>query len=106
MKRIAANKVMIDPQTLCLNTVIECDDMGVVTSVFPLANQISEPAQTSFFNGLITTEVSMNNLVIGTFIPNLLTHSLLVGYQGKLILWQNINLTTLKITSDTQISLL
>ena len=46
MKRWAANKVMIDAQTLWLNAVVECDDSGVVTAVFPLSEQLSEPAST------------------------------------------------------------
>lgn len=103
MKRWAANKVMIDAQTLWLNAVVECDDSGVVTAVFPLSEQLSEPASTRFFNGLITTEVPMNQLVVGAFIPDLLTQTLTAGYKGQLVLWQNINLTTLKVTSETQI---
>ncbi len=106
MKRWAANKVMIDAQTLWLNAVVECDDSGVVTAVFPLSEQLSEPASTRFVNGLITTEVPLDKCVVDVFIPDLLTKTLTAGYEGQLILWQNINLTTLKVTSDTQIHLL
>jgi hypothetical protein len=35
-----------------------------------------------------------------------LTQTLTAGYKGQLVLWQNINLTTLKVTSETQIHLL
>ncbi|HRS67143.1 MAG TPA: hypothetical protein P5564_00795 [Paludibacteraceae bacterium] len=103
MKRVAANKVMIDEHTLLLNTVVEYDDNGVVTAIFPLSEQLSEPASTCFFNGLITTEVSLERCVMGTFIPDLLTERLSVGYKGRLLLWQNINFVTLKVTSDTKI---
>ncbi len=106
MKRWAANKVMIDAQTLWLNAVVECNDSGVVTAVFPLSEQLSEPAFTRFVNGLITTEVPLDRCVVGAFISDLLTQSLQAGYQGQLILWENINLTTLKVTSETQIHLL
>ena len=102
MKRFAANKVMLDAQTLWLNAVVECDNTGVVIAVSTLENQLSEPASTFFFNGLITTEVCLTDLAVGMFIPDLLTHSLSVGYHGKLILWQNINLATLKVPSDTE----
>ena len=106
MKRWAANKVMIDAQTLWLNAVVECDDSGLVTAVFPLSEQLSEPASTRFVNGLITTEVTLDKCVVDALIPELLTQPLVPGYKGQLILWQNINLTTLKVTTDTEIHLL
>lgn len=49
MKRFAANKVMLDAQTLWLNAVVECDNTGVVIAVSTLENQLSEPASTFFF---------------------------------------------------------
>lgn len=106
MKRIAANKILINTQTIFLNAVVEYDEKGVVRRVFELSNCPSEPASTCFYNGLITTEVAVDQVFVGASIPLLIHRELAVGYDGQLVLWQNINLSTLKVTSDTKMTVL
>lgn len=101
MKRIAANKILLDTETLLLNAVIEVDE-GVVRNIFELGNCQVEPAGTQFFNGLITTFVPKENRIVGRPVPELVAESLAIGYSGKIILWQHLSLSSFKITADTQ----
>ncbi|MGN0187332.1 MAG: hypothetical protein ACI392_06260 [Paludibacteraceae bacterium] len=101
MKRIAANKILLDAETLLLNAVVEVDD-GTVRNIFELGHCQVEPAGTQFFNGLITTFVPKENRILGKPVPELVTDALAIGYSGKLVLWQHLSLSSFKITADTQ----
>lgn len=65
MKRVAANRVLISANRLLLNAVVEIDDNDTVRQVFELDGCASEPANTLFFNGLITTFVPKERRTIG-----------------------------------------
>lgn len=107
MRRIAANKIATDSQTIKTNMVIEVDNDNCVISIEPLSAQKVEPALTKFFNGLITTYVSPNNWQhVDIPVTELITDALTKGYSGKLLLWQNVSLSHFKIRKDTKVTIL
>lgn len=102
MKRVAANRVLISADRLLLNAVVEIDDNDTVQQVFELDNCTSEPANTLFFNGLITTFVPKERRTIGQTIGTLVADELVAGYCGKLLLWQGLSSATFQITQHTK----
>ncbi len=102
MRRIAANRVLINADRLLLNAVVEIDDNDTVQQVFELSHCASEPANTLFFNGLITTFVPKERRIVGQFIAALATDELVAGYCGKLLLWQGMASATFQITQHTK----
>ncbi len=102
MKRIAANRVLINAKRLLLNAVVEMDDSDTIQQVFELDGCTSEPANTLFFNGLLTTFVPEERRIVGQAIGTLATDELQTGYRGKLLLWQGTSIATLQITQDTK----
>lgn len=104
MKRIAANRILINPETLLLNAVVELDDAGVVRRIFELSECNVEPSHTRFFNGLITTFVPKETRKVGVPVPKLAVDSLAVGYNGNLLLWQNLSAASLKIALESTIT--
>lgn len=106
--RVAANKVMVSATEIRLNSYVERDSTGCVTKVSPLDETGHEVAMTAFYNGVITPMVSSHALEGVSTLYGLMaqptTPKLDQTYQGKLLLWQSIDLNTLSITPRTQMT--
>lgn len=103
MKRIAANKVLVDSNTIENNLMIERDDNGRVRRMVCITDLQVEPSSTAFYNGLITTDIDLSKKQIGVSIIDLLEDALAVGYQGRLLLWQNLSLSEFRIKEETKV---
>jgi hypothetical protein len=62
-----------------------------------------EPSSTSFYNGLITTDVDLSKREIGVSVLDLVSDALVIGYQGRLLLWQNLSLSEFRIKEETKV---
>ena len=103
MKRIAANKVLVDSSTIENNLMIERDDAGRVRRMVCITDLQVEPSSTIFNNGLITTDVDFSKRQIGVSVIDLVEDALAVGYQGRLLLWQNLSLSEFRIKEETRV---
>ncbi len=103
MKRIAANKVLVDSSTIENNLMIERDDAGRVRRMVCITDLQVEPSSTIFYNGLITTDVDFSKRQIGVSVIDLVEDALAVGYQGRLLLWQNLSLSEFRIKEETRV---
>ncbi len=100
-QRIAANKVLVDSETIENNLMIERDDKGCVRRMVCITDCQVEPSSTIFYNGLITTDVDLSKKVIGTSVLDLVEDALAIGYSGRLLLWQKLSLSEFRIKEDT-----
>jgi len=57
MKRIASQCIICSPTDIRYNSVVELSDSNVVQRIFPLNENQSEPANTLFFDGIISLPV-------------------------------------------------
>ena len=103
MKRVAANKVLVDSNTIENNLMIERDDAGRVRRMICITDLQVEPSSTSFYNGLITTDIDLSKKQIGVSVIDLVEDALAVGYQGRLLLWQNLSLSEFRIKEETKV---
>lgn len=103
MKRIAANKVLVDSNTIENNLMIERDDIGRVRRMVCITDLQVEPSSTVFYNGLITTNIDLSKKQLGVSVIDLLEDALVVGYQGRLLLWQNLSLSEFRIKEETKV---
>ena len=103
MKRIAANKVLVDSSTIENNLMIERDDNGRVRRMVCITDLQVEPSSTIFYYGLITTDVDFSKRQIGVSVIDLVEDALAVGYQGRLLLWQNLSLSEFRIKEETRV---
>ena len=103
MKRIAANKVLVDSNTIENNLMIKRDDNGRVRRMVCITDLQVEPSSTAFYNGLITTDIDLSKKQIGVSVIDLLEDALAVGYQGRLLLWQNLSLSEFRIKEETKV---
>ncbi len=103
MKRIAANKVLVDSNTIENNLMIERDAEGRVRRMVCITDLQVEPSSTVFYNGLITTDVDLSKKQIGLSVIDLIENALAVGYQGRLLLWQNLSLSEFRIKEETKV---
>lgn len=103
MKRIAANKVLVDSNTIENNLMVERDDAGRVRRMICITDLQVEPSSTSFYNGLITTDIDLSKKQIGVSVIDLVEDALAVGYQGRLLLWQNLSLSEFRIKEETKV---
>ena len=103
MKRIAANKVLVDSNTIENNLMVERDDAGRVRRMICITDLQVEPSSTAFYNGLITTDIDLSKKQIGVSVIDLLEDALAVGYQGRLLLWQNLSLSEFRIKEETKV---
>ena len=103
MKSIAANKVLVDSNTIENNLMIERDDNGRVRRMVCITDLQVEPSSTAFYNGLITTDIDLSKKQIGVSVIDLLEDALAVGYQGRLLLWQNLSLSEFRIKEETKV---
>ena len=103
MKRIAANKVLVDSSTIENNLMIDRDDAGRVRRMVCITDLQVEPSSTIFYNGLITTDVDFSKRQIGVSVIDLVEDALAVGYQGRLLLWQNLSLSEFRIKEETRV---
>ena len=101
MKRIAANKVLVDSNTIENNLMIERDADGRVRRMVCITDLQVEPSSTVFYNGLITTDIDMSKKEVGVSVIDLIEDALVVGYHGRLLLWQNLSLSEFRIKEDT-----
>ena len=101
MKRIAANKVLVDSNTIENNLMIERDADGRVRRMVCITDLQVEPSSTVFYNGLITTDIDMSKKEVGVSVIDLIEDALVVGYYGRLLLWQNLSLSEFRIKEDT-----
>ena len=92
MKRVAANKVLIDSTTIENNLMIERDDNGRVRRMVCITDCQVEPSSTLFYNGLITTDVDLSKREVGISVIDIVQDALAIGYSGRLLLWQNLSL--------------
>ena len=99
---------MVSSTEIHLNTYVERDSTGCVTKVSPLDETGHELAMTAFYNGVITPMVSSQALEGVSTLYELMaqetTPKLDQTYQGKLLLWQSIDLSTLVITLSTKMT--
>ncbi|NDP20995.1 MAG: hypothetical protein GZ091_07945 [Paludibacter sp.] len=56
MIRFASQLVFCSPQQILRRTVIEQNEKNTITRIFSLDESVAESAQTSFFNGIISSE--------------------------------------------------
>jgi len=56
MIRFASQLVFCSPQQILRRTVIEQNEKNTITRIFGLDESLAESAQTSFFNGIISSE--------------------------------------------------
>lgn len=103
MKRIAANKVLVDSNTIENNLLIERDAEGRVRRMVCITDLQVEPSSTVFYNGLITTDVDLSKKQLGVSVIDLVEDALAVGYQRRLLLWQNLSLSEFRIKEDTKV---
>ena len=103
MKRIAANKVLVDSNTIENNLMIERDADGRVRRMVCITDLQVEPSSTVFYNGLITTNIDMSKKEVGVSVIDLIEDALVVGYHGRLLLWQNLSLSEFRIKEDTKV---
>ena len=105
MRHILVSKALINGE-LFSNIVISRDANGRIMDIKPISVFQSEPAVTLFYNGLLTGNVNVASVQIGTFVPSIINNEIDLGYDDKLVLWENISLTDFLITSDTKMRLL
>ena len=103
MKRVAANKVLIDSTTIENNLMIERDDNGRVRRMVCITDCQVEPSSTLFYNGLITTDVDLSKRGVGLSVIDMMQDALAIGYSGRLLLWQNLSLSEFRIKEDTKV---
>ena len=103
VKRIAANKVLVDSNTIENNLMIERDDNGRVRRMVCITDLQGEPSSTSFYNGLITTDIDLSKREIGISVLDLVSDALAIGYEGRLLLWQNLSLSEFRIKEETKV---
>ncbi len=103
MKRVAANKVLIDSSTIENNLMIERDDNGRVRRMVCITDCQVEPSSTLFYNGLITTDVDLSKREVGISVIDMVQDALAIGYSGRLLLWQNLSLSEFRIKEETKV---
>ena len=101
--RVAANKVLVDSNTIENNLMIERDDNGRVRRMVCITDLQVEPSSTSFYNGLITTDIDLSKREIGISVLDLVSDALVIGYEGRLLLWQNLSLSEFRIKEETKV---
>ena len=106
MKRVAANKVLIDSTTIENNLMIERDDNGRVRRMVCITDCQVEPSSTLFYNGLITTDVDLSKREVGISVIDMVQDALAIGYSGRLLLWQNLSLSEFRIKEETKVILI
>ena len=103
MKRVAANKVLIDSTTIENNLMIERDDNGRVRRMVCITDCQVEPSSTLFYNGLITTDIDLSKREVGISVIDMVQDALAIGYSGRLLLWQNLSLSEFRIKEETKV---
>jgi hypothetical protein len=103
LKRVAANKVLIDSTTIENNLMIERDDNGRVRRMVCITDCQVEPSSTLFYNGLITTDVDLSKREVGISVIDMVQDALAIGYSGRLLLWQNLSLSEFRIKAETKV---
>ena len=103
MKRVAANKVLVDSTTIENNLMIERDDNGRVRRMVCITDCQVEPSSTLFYNGLITTDVDLSKREVGISVIDMVQDALAIGYSGRLLLWQNLSLSEFRIKEETKV---
>ena len=83
--------------------MVERDDAGRVRRMICITDLQVEPSSTSFYNGLITTDIDLSKKQIGVSVIDLVEDALAVGYQGRLLLWQNLSLSEFRIKEETKV---
>ena len=83
--------------------MVERDDAGRVRRMICITDLQVEPSSTAFYNGLITTDIDLSKKQIGVSVIDLLEDALAVGYQGRLLLWQNLSLSEFRIKEETKV---
>ena len=101
--RIAANKVLVDSNTIENNLMIERDDNGRVRRMVYITDLQVEPSSTIFYNGLITTDVDLAKREVGISVIDMVQDALAIGYSGRLLLWQNLSLSEFRIKAETKV---
>ena len=101
--RIAANKVLVDSNTIENNLMIERDDSGRVRRMVCITDLQVEPSSTIFYNGLITTDVDLSKREVGISVIDMVQDALAIGYSGRLLLWQNLSLSEFCIKAETKV---
>ena len=101
--RVAANKVLVDSNTIENNLMIERDDNGRVRRMVCITDLQVEPSSTSFYNGLITTDIDLSKREIGISVLDLVSDALAIGYEGRSLLWQNLSLSEFRIKEETKV---
>lgn len=103
MKRVSANRVLLDCNTVENNIMIERDDTGCIIRIVCITDCQVEPSSTVFYNGVITSEIELEASGPGRSLLSLVTTPLYVGYSGRLLLWQHISLCDFRITPETTV---
>lgn len=83
--------------------MIERDADGRVRRMVCITDLQVEPSSTAFYNGLITTNIDMSKKEVGVSVIDLIEDALVVGYHGRLLLWQNLSLSEFRIKEDTKV---
>ena len=54
-------------------------------------------------DGLITTDVDLSKREVGVSVIDLVEDALVLGYQGRLLLWQNLSFSEFRIKEETKV---
>lgn len=57
MRRISSQFILISPTSILQNHVVELNSEGAVCQLIDIVKQIAEPAQTLYYNGIISAEI-------------------------------------------------
>ncbi len=100
-QHFAANKVFLNKNSYCRNTVVKRDKNDIVTELLSLDDQQVEPAATIFLNGIITPEVDTMRIAGGVPLADIITGNIATGRHTKLLYWNGISTENPIITSNT-----
>ena len=111
MKRVLSQYVCVNSHDIRTRTVIEFSDDDIVLAIFSIDEGNVEPANTLFFDGVISGELIDGNFnvvpdsEIFTFISK---HAkpIMIGEKNQLIIWKNIDFSNKRMGEKCRIAVL
>ncbi len=109
MRRAMSQLIVINQTEVCTRTIVEWDEEELITAIFSVDKELYEPANTLFFDGIISGELLHNNAEIdpkANPLDFIKTHCkpIEVGKKNKLIIWQKTDLTNNKMGQSATIT--
>jgi hypothetical protein len=84
MIRAGSQLTFCSPDEIRRRTVVEINDQKVITRIFSLDEGNVEPAQTLFFDGILSAEIVSVKQNAGTHVSELIKESNYIDFTGKL----------------------